>query len=88
VIDTDVLAGPLSVESADEVPLLPPVAWLPFVLTVLMALAAEEMSEADEEATGTIEFVDSVVAAAELLRALDEFAPASFVDLVVLTEDN
>jgi hypothetical protein len=88
VIDADVLAGPLSVESVDETPVLPPVAWLPFVSTVLLALTAEEISEADEEATGTIELVESVVAAAELLRALDEFAPAAFPALVVLTEDN
>jgi hypothetical protein len=88
VIDADVLAGPLSVESVDETPVLPPVAWLPFVSTVLLALAEEETSEVDEEATGTIELVDWTVPAAELLRALDEFAPAALPDLVLLTDAN
>lgn len=34
--DADVLAGPLLVESVDEIALLPPAAWLPFVSTVLL----------------------------------------------------
>lgn len=59
----------------------------------------EETFEADEEAVGTMELADWVIltpedatveeiGATELLRALDEFPPAAFPDLVALTEDN
>lgn len=59
----------------------------------------EEIAELDEEATETVRLVDSVLlasedavvgktAALELLRTLDELAPAEFPDLVALTEDS
>jgi hypothetical protein len=48
---------------------------------VIDALADSELLMSGDAAV-------EVVAAAELLRALDEFPPAAFPDLVVLTEDN
>jgi hypothetical protein len=56
------------------------VAWASELL-VIDALADSELLMSEDAAV-------EVIAAAELLRALDELPPAAFPDLVVLTEDN
>lgn len=96
MVDADVLAGPLFRNSADEVPLLPLTALLPFATIVLLeTTAVEELSEADEEAVDIAELVDSVLLMAEeeptapgLLREPDGLAPSELSNLVELTEDN
>lgn len=59
MVDTDVLAGALFNASADEVPLLPLTALLPFATMVLLEVTAvDELSEENEEAVDIAELVD------------------------------
>lgn len=96
MVDAEVLAGPLFMDSADEVPLLSFTALLSFATMVLFeAMAVEELSEADEEAVNIAELVYTVLLRAEevfaalgLLRVPEGLAPAELSNLVELTEDN